>query len=246
MSHNKLIIKDGAYLISDSHYSDSRPELLDFLLSIQAKELQPTQIIFMGDIFDALFGEVHKTIEENKIVVDIINELSADIEIIYLEGNHDFNLKNIFKNVKVYPISKHPVECKIEDKKLYLAHGDFLGNTTYNVYTSLIRNPIMLFILNFINSIFNNFIINALDKHLSKKNDCTNIKNFNNIIASRLEQKYDCDYFIEGHFHQNRWIHFSKFKYFNLAAFACNQRYFIVELSKEELLVEKIFSKEKK
>jgi len=245
MSHSKLVIQDGAYLISDAHYGVSRPELLDFLKSVHKKELHPTQMIFMGDIFDALFGGVQKTIDENKLVVDLINDISLYIEVIYLEGNHDFNLKNVFKNSTIYPISMHPVECTIGDKKLYLAHGDFVGNTTYNIYTSLIRSPIILFILNFMNALFNNFILKNLDNHLSKKNDCTNIKNFNNIISLRVENKFDCDYFVEGHFHQNKWIDFTEFKYFNLAAFACNQRYFIVELSKEELLVEKIFSKEK-
>lgn len=73
------------------------------------------------------------------------------------------------------------------------------------------------------------------------------IKNFNKLIESRLIDKYDCEYdceyFFEGHFHQNKFIKFDEFNYCNLAAFACNQRYFIVKSSNEELLIERKFSK---
>ena len=243
MSHNQITIKEGAFLISDAHYSHKRVELLDLFKDIQNKKLKPTQLILMGDIFDVLIGGVSKSIKTNIQMLDILNDISANIEVIYLEGNHDFNLKHIFSNIKVFTLSMQPVECKFLDKKIYLAHGDFNAGLAYRVYSSIIRNKFVLLFLNFIDTLFDNIILNKLDKYLDKKDDCKEIENFESIIKKRLFAKYRCDYFIEGHFHQNKFVKFDKFNYFNLAAFACNQRYFIVKSAHEELLVEKQFSK---
>ena len=100
MSHN-IILKEGAFVVSDAHYSHLRPQLLDFLKAIHSKNLQPTQLIFMGDMFDTLFGGIPYTQIINKEAITLLNEISLEIELIYLEGNHDFNLKNIFPHAKI-------------------------------------------------------------------------------------------------------------------------------------------------
>ncbi|MCK4975090.1 MAG: UDP-2,3-diacylglucosamine hydrolase, partial [Sulfurimonas sp.] len=162
-----------------------------------------------------------------------------------LEGNHDFNLVKIFPHVKVFPISQQPVTCQYKEKKILLAHGDIEGDLSYKIYTSLIRNPIVLSVLTLLDSLSDHYILNRLDKYLSKKDDCKEFVGLREYMSKRVENKYSCDYFIEGHFHQNKSIKFDNFIYINLGVFACNQRYFIVESSKDiELLQEKIFSKE--
>ena len=245
MFHSDIEIKEGAFLVSDAHYSSSRPELLGFIKAIHSKRLLPTQLIFFGDIFDTLFGSVPLTIERNSELILLLNEISLDIELVYLEGNHDFNLKNIFPAAKVFSISQQPLEVTFQDKVVLLAHGDFETDFIYRVYTAIVRNRYILFILNLVNTIFNNIILKKLDKYLSKKDDCREFLGFEEYISKRLEHTYICDYFIEGHFHQNRTLKFKNFKYINLAAFACNQRYFTVKsLEDKELLEENIFSKE--
>jgi UDP-2,3-diacylglucosamine hydrolase len=231
-----LEIKDGAFIISDAHYSDKRPELLAFIKDIHSKKLQPTQLILMGDIFDLLFGGIDKTIKANQIIVDLLNDISQDIELVYLEGNHDFNLKSIFKGAKVFKINAQPIECILNNKKTYLAHGDFNAPLGYKIYTSIIRNKVTIFILNIINYIFYDVILKKLEVHLDKKDDCKKIDNFKEIIKNRLESKFECEYFIEGHFHQNCQLKLKNFNYINLAAFACNQRYFTVKFANKELL----------
>ncbi len=244
MSPN-LRIQEGAFFITDAHYSHLRPEFLNFLKEINSKKLQPAQLILMGDIFDALFYEVPYTQKINQEAVTLLQKISLDIEVIYLEGNHDFNLQNLFPNITVFPISKQPVVCEYNTKKVLLAHGDFGNNLTYSIYTSIIRNSTVLKLLNTIDILLKHKIFNKLDSYLSKKDDCKEFVGFEKFIHDRLVDKYECDYFIEGHFHQNKSFTFEQFTYINLGAFACNQRYFIVKLSQMELLEEKIFSKER-
>ena len=244
MSHSQVNIKEGAYIISDAHFSHLRPELLRFIKQIHSKQLQPTQLILMGDIFDALFGGIKYTYRDNQEMIQLLDEISESIEIIYLEGNHDFNLQAVFKNFKIFPISRQPVECSYKDKKVYLAHGDFDGGFGYLLYTALIRNRVILSLLRIIDNLSNHAILKNVDKHLGKKDDCKEFIGFEKLINKRLRNKYKCDHFIEGHFHQNRGFRVSGFEYFNLAAFACNQRYFIVKsVNDKALLEEKSFSK---
>lgn len=241
MSHN-ISLKEGAFVVADAHYSHLRPQLLDFLKAIHSKDLQPTQLVLMGDIFDTLFGGIPYSEEINEEAIKLLNEISQEIELIYLEGNHDFNLAKIFPHAKVFGISQQPLACGMGAKKILLAHGDFGSDTGYKIYTFLIRNPFVLSLLRAINFISNNMILKKLDVYLSKKNDCREFVGFGEFIAKRVNKKYSCNYFIEGHFHQNKSIELDDFTYINLGAFACNQRYFIVKSSKEaQLLEENIF-----
>jgi UDP-2,3-diacylglucosamine hydrolase len=66
MFHSDIEIKEGAFVVSDAHYSHKRLELLEFFKDINSKKLQPTQLILMGDIFDALFGSITKTYQNNQ------------------------------------------------------------------------------------------------------------------------------------------------------------------------------------
>jgi len=242
MYHSDMEFKEGAFIVSDAHYSEIRPSFLDFLKAIETKKLQPTQLVLMGDIFDALFGGVNYVQEINSQAIKILNEISNDIEVIYLEGNHDFNLKDIFAKAKVFSIKQQPIQMMYNNKRVLLAHGDINSPIAYNIYTTIIRNPLVIALLNAVDSIFNHFIIKRLDEYLSKKDDCKEFVGFREFIEKRLASKYSCEYFLEGHFHQNKSFKFKDFTYINLGAFACNQRYFIVKSSQDvELLQEKIF-----
>lgn len=228
-----MFLKEGAFVIADAHYSHMRDDFLDFLKAIKTKKLLPTQIVFLGDIFDTLFGQVSYTIEINSQAIELINEISKEIEVIYLEGNHDFNLKKIFPYSKVFSIKEQPVEMSFDEKKVLLSHGDIESPLGYKIYTFIIRNPFVLSVLSIFDTIFNHIIIKKLDDYLSKKDDCKEFIGFESYAENRLLSKYSCDFFIEGHFHQNKSFELKDFRYINLAAFACNQRYFIVKSSKD-------------
>ncbi|MDX1295192.1 MAG: UDP-2,3-diacylglucosamine hydrolase, partial [Sulfurimonadaceae bacterium] len=90
-------------------------------------------------------------------------------------------------------------------------------------------------------------IIKWLDRYLDRKEDCNEFTGFEGYITKRLEgvDLSGIDYFIEGHYHQNRGFSTGSCRYFNLGAFACNQRYYEVKSSKDQgLLSEAVFGKE--
>ena len=244
MSHNLPEIQEGALIISDAHFSMSRPELFFLIEDIYLGKQEIPQLILMGDIFDNLFGGIPYTYKSNQALIDMLNAIALKISVIYLEGNHDFQLHKVLQNMTIVPIKNQPVRCSYKGKKILLAHGDFDGALGYKIYTYLIRNSFVLFILRFIDNLTGHSILNFVDRHLEKKDDCNKFRRFEKFVQNRIENKYDFEYFIEGHYHQNKSYRWNDLNYINLAAFACNQRYFIVKSVKDnELLEEKSFSK---
>ncbi|MBN2817085.1 MAG: metallophosphoesterase [Campylobacterales bacterium] len=242
MSHKNFSLKEGAYLVCDAHYSNLRPELLGLIEAIHSKTLHPTQLILMGDVFDALFGGVSYTEMQNRKIIRLINEIARFIEVIYLEGNHDFLLKEYFPKIKVFPMQMQPVSFSFGKKKIVLAHGDFNGSWSYRVYSKLIRNRKIVRVLTLIDTLFGHKILKKLDAYLAQKNDCKEFEDFKRFVESRKLHEYESDVFIEGHYHQNRSFKFEDFTYINLGAFACNQRYFVVKsIQDKELLEERNF-----
>lgn len=247
MSLKNFTLLEGAILISDAHYSDLRPQLLDLLIAIEKETISPTQLILMGDIFDLLFGPIIETHVRNQKMIDVINSISQRIEVYYFEGNHDFALASLFPNVTIFPLSLQPVNFTFEGKQGKMAHGDFGEDLGYKIYTYIIRSQVTLRLLGWFDTFANHILIKKLDAYLSKKEDCNDFTNFEAYVKRRLKQYEDenIDYFVEGHFHQNRCFNITNFVYINLAAFACNQRYFIVQSKQErDLLRQILFTKE--
>ena len=233
MSHNPLKLLEGAIFISDAHYSFKHTAFIDFLKAIRTQKIQTPQLILMGDIFDLLFGGVAKTLERNQEAVDLINTLSDNIEIVYLEGNHDFNLSSIFPGVKVFSIEKQPVACDYKGKPIAMAHGDFNGPLGYRLYTAVIRNTFVLKFLNVLNTMGKQFILKLLDAKLARKDDCQKIDEFETYVMKHLTKQSLEGYalFIEGHHHQNLSFETKGCRYVNLPAFACGLEYMYFDVN---------------
>lgn len=241
------LLHEGAILVADSHCASWRPVFMDFLGALERGEIQTTQLVLMGDNFDLLFGPVTQTLHENRDSIELLNRLSQIIEIIYLEGNHDFRLTSLFPDIYVVGRSQQPLILTYQEQHVALLHGDLKVPFGYSLYTSLIRNRPILFCLNIINTVFNGIIINTLSKQMQRKNHCQKIQNFEAIADRHTTASWvsKCDVLIEGHFHQNRTYTIGRLKYINLGAFACNERYYVVKSSQERtILDEAIFHKE--
>jgi len=224
MYHN---IKEGAIFVADSHFNEKRDEFLIFLESIKSNNITTTQLFLMGDMFDFLSGESKYFINKNRLVIDLINELSNSIEIIYLEGNHDYNLKKLFPKVKIYERDEQAIFMKYKDKTVSLSHGDiFVNDKFYDVYCKIIRNKIFLNIMNFID--FKNYISKKIYYTLLEKNICRKIEKFKTIVEKRVKF-YNTDIIIEGHFHQGDEYTIDDKLYKNIQSLTCSKEYVVLE-----------------
>ena len=104
----QIVIKNGAIFIADSHENENRENFWYFLRALKNGDIKTPQLFLMGDMFDFLAGECEFFVKFYERYVRTIDELGEKMEIYYFEGNHDFNLASLFKNIKIYPIGVQP------------------------------------------------------------------------------------------------------------------------------------------
>ena len=221
-----LSIKSDSIFVADSHFNEKNRELLTILQKVESKEIVTSQLFLMGDIFDFISGESRYFIKQNIEVINLLNKLSNEIEIIYLEGNHDYNLKTVFPNIKVIKRENQPLLAKYEDKTVSLAHGDNFINWKYDLYCKFIRNTIFLRFMNFID--INFFISKKIENALVKKNICHKMKNFEEIVSKRVKN-YNTDIVIEGHYHQGNSYFIDEKRYINIPSLCCQKKYVLIK-----------------
>ncbi len=214
-----MILEDGAVFIADAHYPHHNSLLLKLLKKIEKSEIETKQLFLMGDIFDLLFYGGRYVYEYNREAIEYINHISERISVIYLEGNHDFYLKKIFPKTEVVPRDKQPLCIFDRDDKLYcLSHGDrYETGILYNIYSILIRNPVILSLL----SPFEKKISEKTLHKLSGKQICGKIANFEEMAKKILGRYPNSAAVIEGHYHQG----IRTGRYISLPSLACDNRY---------------------
>ncbi len=217
-----LNISNDAIFIADSHYNNQRIAFELFLDTILTKQISTSQLFLMGDMFDFLTYEVDYFKNINQDVIDKLNILSKQIEIIYLEGNHDFSIDKLFPNIIVIPRDIQPLIAQYKDKKIAISHGDIFTPTLYNIFTFILRNDTLLRFLNFLDK--NDTTSKWIENALIGKKICHDMEDFDKFAKNRLNlyNKYDVDIVIEGHFHQGK-----RYKnYINIPSYACDEIYF--------------------
>ncbi len=217
-------VQEDSLFIADSHYNLNRQELKQFLLQLESKEIKTSQLFLMGVIFDFLSYEIVFFKKQNQDIINLLNELSTQIEIVYLEGNHDFSLKKLFPHILIVPRKQQPLYCNYQDKNVAISHGDIFTPFEYNLYTSIIRNKIFLQFLNFID--INNWLSKRVNDWLLQKKICNKCTNFNDFSNYRISlYPLNIDLIIEGHFHYGE----QQSKYINIPSLACAHQYFRIK-----------------
>ncbi len=238
--HHK--IKEDAIFIADAHYQVGvRESFYDFLLKIESGEIATSQLIMIGDMFDLLVGTIDYTVKQNQKLIILLNKLSQNLEILYFEGNHDFDLKKLFPALLVIPIAQQPFYCTYHDRKVLLSHGDLHQGWAYTLYTSLIRNIFILKILNFLDKNFNNFISKNILQGQKNKDICKKIENFAQIIKQK-SKKYDIasngfDVICEGHYHMDEEYSLEGCDYRLFASYACGNIYFKIDFQEDIVFI---------
>ncbi|MEY3090115.1 MAG: hypothetical protein RL113_431 [Pseudomonadota bacterium] len=214
MSEKLGSIQEGALFIADSHYPHHGDLFLALLQKIDSGALNPPQLFLMGDNFDLLFGYNDYIQTFSQKAINLLQSLSQKIEIHYLEGNHDFCLKDLFPYIHVYRREEQPIYFELDKKMVALSHGDkYATGFGYNLYCKLLRNKLTLMLL----KPWQTMIIDHRMQKLSEKNICFHFEEFEQRVEKILTHYAKADLVIEGHFHQAKKIG----KYISLPSLAC-------------------------
>ncbi|WP_297941081.1 UDP-2,3-diacylglucosamine diphosphatase [uncultured Campylobacter sp.] len=229
----QIVVKSGAIFIADSHENENRENFWHFLCALKSGEIKTPQLFLMGDMFDFLAGECEFFVKFYERYVRAIDELGEKMEIYYFEGNHDFNLAPLFKNVKSYPIGAQPVKFATEcGQSVLIAHGDIFLPFVAKYALRFLRVKVFLKTMNFFDKFLNFRLSKQILNKLKRKILDYKIPNFKNLVEAKMRRYnvfYEADVVIEGHYHQGEQYTIGKQKYINIPSFACEQSYFVVE-----------------
>nr|WP_314564414.1 UDP-2,3-diacylglucosamine diphosphatase [uncultured Campylobacter sp.] len=229
----QIVVKSGAIFIADSHENENRENFWYFLCALKSGEIKTPQLFLMGDMFDFLAGECEFFVKFYERYVRAIDELGEKMEIYYFEGNHDFNLAPLFKNVKAYPIGAQPVKFATEcGQSVLIAHGDIFLPFVAKYALRFLRVKVFLKTMNFFDKFLNFRLSKQILNKLKRKILDYKIPNFKNLVEAKMRRYnvfYEADVVIEGHYHQGEQYTIGKQKYINIPSFACEQSYFVVE-----------------
>ncbi|WP_314071324.1 UDP-2,3-diacylglucosamine diphosphatase [Campylobacter showae] len=229
----QIVVKSGAIFIADSHENENRENFWHFLCALKSGEIKTPQLFLMGDMFDFLAGECEFFVKFYERYVRTIDELGEKMEIYYFEGNHDFNLSRLFKNVKAYPIGAQPVKFATEcGQSVLIAHGDIFLPFVAKYALRFLRVKFFLKTMNFFDKFLNFRLSKQILNKLKRKILDYKILNFKNLVEAKMRRYnafYEADIIIEGHYHQGEQYTIGKQKYINVPSFACEQSYFVVE-----------------
>lgn len=214
-------LKQNAIFIADAHYPHHGNDFLRLLKNLKTNKIKTPQLILMGDIFDLLFGYNDYIQTFSKDAIELLQDLSKDLEIIYLEGNHDFCLKEIFPHIEVYRTEEQPLHFKLNGQDVFLSHGDkYRTGFGYTLYSKILRNRMTLTLL----KPFEKQIINHRMNKLKAKKICGHFKGYAKRFDAIRSHYPKNSLIIEGHFHQSL-VHKN---YVSLPSLACQGKVGIV------------------
>lgn len=101
-------------------------------------------LVMLGDIFEFLTCSNSVARLEYEAALKALERLSErGVRIIYIEGNHDFSLRPLFKGMANASVHPGFADLTLGGKRFYLSHGDTVSMTSgYSVWRGFLRSPL--------------------------------------------------------------------------------------------------------
>lgn len=218
-------MSNNYYFISDVHLGLEPPDkewekenkLISALRSIRpyAKEL-----FIVGDLFDYWF-EYRRVYQKGYFrTLSVLQELSeSGIKIHYLIGNHDFMHRDFFESVLQIKLYEENIECNIEGKNFFIAHGDGLieGDYLYNILKKILRNKKIQFLYSLLHPDIGIWFASGSSRK-SRKSGVKYEKDPKDKLFDFAKKIIDrgADYVVMGHTHKRVFEKYNHGYYINL------------------------------
>jgi UDP-2,3-diacylglucosamine hydrolase len=174
--------------VGDAHFAfgdgERRKHFFNF---IQKNKSKLHTLVIMGDFFDFWFGfrEMSPLKREYGDILTLLRQLRSDnVQVIYLEGNHEFRMGPYMREQLGIAIYDNSAEIDLDGKKVYLAHGDRAYPTiSHRILIWVLRNKLTYMLI----SLLGPRIVIAVAKWWSSGSRRRNLKDSSQVI-SRIKQ----------------------------------------------------------
>ncbi len=204
-------------IISDLHIESAEDRLLNSLNLLLTWRAKPgDRLVLAGDIFDLYVGNKRCFRDEFRSfhhALRIANDRGVRID--YIEGNHDFFLKEVFREFEHVKVHSKDVLIESCGQKFFISHGDLANQSDfkYRGMRMFLRNPLMrAFVLlspgHWIQRVG---MKSSYESRSSRSDACQNRLNelrrvYRNYAAEKLMKGFD--YVVMGHCHDLDEIRF--------------------------------------
>jgi UDP-2,3-diacylglucosamine hydrolase len=123
------------WIFSDLHLTDPEsPFFLSFLKALAEPVLPDDHVVLAGDIFDLLVGNSDFFRKKYAAFFQAIATLAdRQVQLYYIEGNHDFHVRELFGPLKIdFEAEQVVLPVALANgqvKKIYIAHGDLVDQS---------------------------------------------------------------------------------------------------------------------
>ena len=133
-------------ILSDLHLWGPEDPLYRALLRFMDTKLEAGDKFFIvGDLFDLFIGNKSVFTQRYYELISRLRDLGTrDVEVFYIEGNHDFHLENIFDDCAHVHLYADTLHYEWQGKRFHFCHGDKINwkDIGYQVFRLLTRNLI--------------------------------------------------------------------------------------------------------
>ncbi|MGH1467644.1 MAG: UDP-2,3-diacylglucosamine diphosphatase [Bdellovibrionales bacterium] len=197
--------------VSDVHLDKPQSKRYGAFLRLldEIKEDESIKEFFLvGDIFDLWVGDRSAFIQKHKVVLEKIRKIAKLKKVHYFEGNHDFQLGVLWKDmgVEVYP-DEH--EFNLKGQRVLVSHGDLLDQSDKNYLRMrwFFRTPFARFLIKILPEVLlvkiGSLLSTTEHKELPTKEEQRAFQENWEKWTRELHSKKPYDVFICGHFHFN-------------------------------------------
>ena len=160
------------WIFSDLHLTSSQDPLFrPFMNALKQAQDEHDTIVLAGDIFELFVGNSSYFYNQFFEFFETLKRLSdLGVQLFYIEGNHDFHLKNNFKDTSIH-FEEEGVEVALTSsasatKRIWISHGDLIdrSDVSYLRLRSIFRSRWV----KFLTVITPAFVIQAVAKALAR------------------------------------------------------------------------------
>lgn len=129
-----------AVFLSDAHIRDHEdPNLPPLLGLLDHLKGQVDRLYIVGDLFDTWFAFPRAVFDEYVPILGALDALRrAGAHIVYVTGNHDFEMGHVFEGILGAEIHDTEMSFEADGVRAYVAHGDMV-NSADRTYRRLRR-----------------------------------------------------------------------------------------------------------
>ncbi|MGD0035992.1 MAG: UDP-2,3-diacylglucosamine diphosphatase [Bacteroidota bacterium] len=154
----RSFVRQKTYFFSDAHLGlgsveEDRQKELRLIRFLNFIQQDAVQIYIVGDLFDYWFE--YKSVVPKKyfrLFAKLAELTEQNIRIFFIAGNHDFWVKNYFRDELGIEVHFNPVEAEIGGNRFLIHHGDGLlkDDLGYKILKKILRSRINIFLFSLI------------------------------------------------------------------------------------------------